>query len=48
MNTHLFAGVNLLCRDSGLAIKQFRYYDAATCGLDFKGNTFGFSLLHAQ
>lgn len=26
-----------IMRDSGLAIKQFRYYDAATCGLDFKG-----------
>jgi aspartate aminotransferase len=25
--------------DSGLEVKYYRYYDAKTCGLDFKGLT---------
>jgi len=24
-------------RHSGLGVKQYRYYDPATCGFDFKG-----------
>ena len=29
--------VVVLCRHSGLDTKQYRYYDANTCGFDFIG-----------
>lgn len=32
-----FKSPSICYRDSGLDIKTYRYYDHATCGLDFKG-----------
>lgn len=29
--------VLLTCRHAGLDVKQYRYYDAKTCGFDFSG-----------
>ena len=29
--------VTFVFRHSGLGVKQYRYYDAQTCGFDFKG-----------
>ena len=34
-NTNIF--VALICRHSGLGVKQYQYYDPQTCGFDFKG-----------
>ena len=30
-------GIPVVCRHSGLDVKQYRYYDEKTCGFDFKG-----------